>query len=126
MTLFKCPDCGEKFRHDMAAGWPEVCAICDAYVGLKGKPEIALPAFLSPKAKTADNLYREMQRGAEHRMDVAAAMTGQDRSAFADMRVSNMQTAVHHGAVAAPPPPGNDATGRMDQVRQAGQPAGHV
>lgn len=111
----KCPECEEKFLHDMTQGWPEICPICDAHVGMGDKPEIALPAFLSPTTKATDGLYRAMEEGAEHRVTMAAEQLGVPRSELADMRITNMRDNMKVGEIAAVPPPPSPVSMAMDQ-----------
>lgn len=92
----QCNHCTEVFVH-IGDGYPDSCPLCQAYVGLNGKPEVTLP-FLSSKANRApDDLYRSMEEGARHRMRMAAELTGQPVSDFASMQQTNMRDNLREG-----------------------------
>jgi hypothetical protein len=92
----ECNFCREQFVH-VGDGFPDNCPLCGAYVGLNGKPEVALP-FLSSKAnKAPDSMYRSMEEGAKHRAYMAAEMTGKPVCDFSGMLQTNMRDGLRAG-----------------------------
>jgi hypothetical protein len=92
----QCNFCSETFVH-VGDSYPGNCPLCHVYIGLDGKPEVALP-FLSSKAnKSPDDLHRAMEEGAKHRAHMAAEMTGQPVSDFSGMLHTNMRDGLREG-----------------------------
>lgn len=92
----QCTVCAEKFVWAHAEP-PDECPLCNAYIGADGKPTVAAPMISLAKNRTPDTMYRDMERGAQHRIEVAAELTGQDQSEFASMKMTNMKTGIREG-----------------------------
>lgn len=99
LTL-QCHHCGDKFtwRHEE---WPDECPLCHSYVGLDGKPEVAAPFLPTKGARSYDDVYRAMERGAEHRANVAQEM-GLSREEASAMKITNMRDNVRPGETSVP------------------------
>lgn len=52
--------------------------------------DVVMPAFLSPKTKANDKVYRDTERGSEVRMHAAAEAAGCDVSEMAGLKITNM------------------------------------
>ena len=96
----QCEFCHEVFVHT-GSSFPDECPLCHAYVGLDGKPEVTLPAISLKSNRAPDDLYRQMERGAEHRMQLAAEATGSPVSDFAHMKQTNMKDNLREGDTSA-------------------------
>lgn len=99
LTLL-CHHCGDKFtwRHE---GWPDECPLCHSYVGTDGKPEVAAPFLATKAARSHDDVYRAMERGAEHRAYLAQE-AGLSREEASALKITNMRDNVHAGETSAP------------------------
>jgi hypothetical protein len=96
-----CRFCGEKFSWT-AQEWPNECPLCNAYVGLDGKPEVAAPFIPTRTARNADSIYRAMETGAEHRANVAAELLGVPREDANALKITNMGDNARPGEASAP------------------------
>jgi hypothetical protein len=96
-----CRLCGEKFTW-YADEFPDECPLCHQYIGNDGKPEVAAPFIGLRHAKNGDGIYRAMERGAEHRIDVASNLLGVPRSELSDMKITNMGDNAREGEDTAP------------------------
>ena len=97
----KCRLCGETFRW-VGDEFPDECQVCFQYIGNDGKPEVAAPYIALGAAKNGDNVYKAMEKGAEHRINVAAENLGIDRSELSDMKMTNMQDNAREGESTEP------------------------
>lgn len=104
MAYFKtlqCILCGERFKwaHE---GFPDECPCCGQYIGLDGKPEVAAPHIALKIGKSADNVYRAMENGADHRAEVAADILNIPKAELTDSKITNMRDNVRAGENSAP------------------------
>jgi hypothetical protein len=97
----RCEFCNEAFVHQ-GATFPDECPLCHAYVGLNGKPEVSLPAISLKANRSPDLMYRAMEEGAQHRVNMAAEITGQPASDFASLKQTNMLDNLKPGDISAP------------------------
>ena len=117
---YKCPECRQLFKMP-GGGIPNQCPHCGYDTSVPERDEIQLPAFLSPRAKNEDTLYRQVEAASEARVHQAAAAAGCDPADMAGMKITNMQT----GKGAGPPPmPVNEVTQRMAAMEARGMPIG--
>ncbi len=98
----QCTICAERFIWT-EPDFPDECPVCHQYIGISGKPEVAAPFIGFKASKSADNVYRAMERGAEHRMNVASEKLGIPVSELSDMKISNMRDNARVGEDSAPP-----------------------
>ena len=117
----KCPECRKTFRYKPADGHPRFCPLCNADIAGEEKDDtiVSIPAFLSSKSKANDQLYREFERSSEARQEQAAALAGVDKADMADLKVTNMNSTLHEGAIAAVPIQ-NAVTAQMDYANSRG------
>lgn len=106
---FKCPDCGEVFRSSDKPDW-DFCPKCKT--SLKTSDEICMPFISSAKAKSPDQVYRQMEQGAEFRAQAAASILGVPTSDVSDLKITNLRD-THYGE-SANVPVVNDVTKMMD------------
>jgi hypothetical protein len=97
----QCNLCGERFIWE-PEGFPDECPLCKQYIGLDGKPEVAAPFIGLRKAKSGDDVYRAMERGSEHRINVASEMLGIPKSELSGMKITNMGDNAKPGEDSAP------------------------
>jgi hypothetical protein len=117
---FRCPSCRDVFPMPDGA-WPETCPACGYDTSIPDREEVQLPAFLSPRVASEDRLYRDVERGSEQRVHLAAEAAGCDASDMASLKITNLQT----GKGAEPiPVPQNPVTQRMAEMEARGMPTG--
>lgn len=77
---------------------PRFCPIC-GYDTEGEEPDqvLALPHIGKTIRSTVDTMYREMERGAEHRANVAMETHGMDASEAAGLRVTNLRDDAREG-----------------------------
>ena len=120
----RCPDCRGKFPWTVNKRYPRHCPLCDADLGEPVADDvISIPAFWSAKSKSVDNVYRDIERSSEVRMEKAAEMTGLPVSDFNDLKVTNLRPTKHQGDIAVAPVV-NDVTRQMDLIKANGGMAG--
>jgi len=101
----RCKYCEQKFI--WKAGLeecPQECPLCHADISVPPTGEINMPMMSFGKAKIGDRVFREMEAGAEHRINVASEMTGLPKSDFNDLKITNMKDNMRAGDVAAVEP----------------------
>lgn len=92
----QCVHCAETFIH-RGDDLPDECPLCHCYIGSDGKPTVAAPMISLGKHRAPDKLYRAMETGADHRMHMAAELTGQPVSEFSSMKMTNMKSDIREG-----------------------------
>ena len=116
----KCPECRKAFKWEVSKPDPRYCPLCDADLGEPpGDNVIALPAFLSPKTKAADSVYRQAEDASIVRAEKAAELAGCDVSEMSSLKITNMKDHKHQGELAAVPVV-NEVTKQMDAVNAKG------
>ena len=116
----RCPDCRKSFRYDPLAGHPRFCPLCKADMGEdKDDDVISIPAFLSAKTRSKDQVYRDIETSSQSRAEKAAEMAGVPVSEMSDMKITNLRSTKHEGEVAIAPVV-NDVTRQMDMINARG------
>ena len=97
----RCPECRATFL--MPGGhWPSMCPECGYDTSIPDdRDEVEIPAFLSGRVRSADETYRQIERGSEERVHLAAQAAGCDPSEMAGLRVTNLHDNPRPGDVAA-------------------------
>lgn len=116
----KCPDCRKSFKWEPSKPEPRFCPLCDVDLGEPPDDNvISLPAFLSPKTKAADSVYRQAEDTSVVRAERAAQLAGCDVSEMSSLKITNMKDHKHAGEMAAVPVV-NDVTKQMDAINARG------
>ena len=119
----QCPSCAKKFFS--ATLHPECCPLC-GYVGAQHDDNvISMPALRSAVSKSADQVYRDMERSSEQRVQAAADMAGVSASEMAGLKITNLRDNAHEGENSAVPV-SNDVTRHMDAMAARGGQVGFV
>lgn len=118
-----CPGCGGKFPWNPILGLPKLCPLpgCD-YRMASDRPDddIVMPSIA--KARQAiDGVYRAMEEGSIHRMQVAKEMGVEGAET---LKITNMRDNVRPGEISAMPLPANPVSERMAQMERQGLPVG--
>jgi hypothetical protein len=95
----KCSECKGKFRWDGA--WPNCCPLCGVDMSLPDDNVISMPALRSAVTSANDKLYRDMEKGSEHRMHLAAEAAGVPASEMSHLKITNMRDNTRPGEIAA-------------------------
>jgi len=97
----KCNLCNQKFRWEPLKGYPSHCECCGEYIGTdRPDDEIVMPSFLSAKTKANDKLYRDMEKGSEQRMHLAAEAVGASASEMASLKITDLKDNMREGDIA--------------------------
>ena len=116
----KCPECRKAFKWEPSKPEPRYCPLCNADLGEPADDNvISIPAFLSPKTRAADAVYRQAEDASVVRAEKAAELAGCDVSEMSALKITNMRDAKHAGDIAAVPVV-NDVTRQMDAVNARG------
>jgi hypothetical protein len=103
--VLRCPKCRDTFPYSASDGMPDICPLCKEFVGSGDNTVISMPMIRSAKTKSADKLYRDMERGSEVRASKAAEMLGIDASDMSALKMTNMSDSAREGESSAPPLP---------------------
>ena len=117
----KCSECKGKFRWD--GEWPDHCPLCGVNMALPDDNVISMPALRSAVTSANDKLYRDMEKGSEHRAYMAAEVAGVPVSEMSHLKITNMRDDTRPGEIAAMPVQ-NDVTRHMESMQQRGMPTG--
>lgn len=113
----KCRDCGYKIPMPQG-NWPDSCPNCQGSTALPEGDEVCCPAFLSPKTKATDGVYRQMETASEQRAYAAAEMAGVHVSEMADLKITNLND--RRDAPVAAMPVNNAVTQHMAAMNAKG------
>jgi hypothetical protein len=100
---------------------PDSCPLCGYDTSVPDRDEIQIPAFLSPRVKNEDALYRRVEAGSEERVHLAAEAAGCDASDMASLKITNLQTGKGAEPLSLPV---NEVTQRMAEMEARGLPTG--
>jgi len=100
--VIRCPGCRKKFKWKSGTDLPAECPLCGYETGTdRPDDEIVLPAILNRRTKVADQVYRDMERGSEHRMHLAAQVGGGSPSDYAGLKITDMKDNLRPGDISA-------------------------
>lgn len=111
-----CPDCRKKFPWERDTAFPRFCPLCSSDIGTDcADDEIVMPFIRSSQrtaqAQSADDVYRQMEKGSEQRAEMAASQLGVPVSEMSDLKVTDLRSASRPGEIAAVPV--NNAVSQM-------------
>lgn len=103
-----CPDCRKKFPWEKNTAFPRFCPLCSSDIGHDtADDDIVMPFIRSSQrtaqAQSADDVYRQMEKGSEVRAQMAAEHLGVSASEMSDLKVTNLKDASRPGEIAAVP-----------------------
>ncbi len=103
-----CPDCRKKFPWERDTAFPRFCPLCSSDIGTDcADDEIVMPFIRSSvrtaQAQSADDVYRQMERGSEQRTEMAASHLGVPTSEMSDLKLTDLKDASRPGEIAAVP-----------------------
>lgn len=95
MAIVKCSACGTKFKWSFAkeGKWPDYCENpeCDTFIGnTRSDTDIVMPSLRGANTKHNDDFYRQMEKGSEHRVHLAAEASGLPASELSDLKITNL------------------------------------
>lgn len=118
--LLRCTLCREKFKWDVSGGYPDKCPCCGEKIGHdRADSDIVMPSLRSMKTTATDNVYREVERTSEVRMEQAAEMAGCSPSDMSSLKITNLRDNNRQGDVAAIPV-NNEVTRQMEAINARG------
>lgn len=122
-VVLRCPACREKFKYDVAKGWPDFCPLCNTDINnYRADDEIVCPAFLSPKSKANDAVARQIMDGSETRAQLAAGMAGVPVEDMSNLKITNLSD--RRDSEISAIPVNNVVTQHMDSMQRQGMPVG--
>ena len=122
-VILRCPVCRDKFKYDVADGWPDFCSLCGADINnRRDDDDVVVPAFLSQKSKNNDKVARDIMDGSETRAEMAAQMAGTSVDEMSSLKITNLndRNDAEHSAIEVR----NEVTQRMDAMQARGMPVG--
>ena len=100
--VIKCNSCSHRIPWKPTEKAPKECPQCWASFGEeRADNDIVMPFIRSTKTNNNDKLYRDMERGAETRMHIAAEQTGAPVSEMSAMKMTDMKDNQREGDIAA-------------------------
>lgn len=122
----RCPDCRKAFKWNPAKDYPDHCILCGADMATDKSEDdtvIVMPAFLSAKTKSVDQVGRDLMDSSIVRAEKAAEMAGVPVSEMSDMKITDLKSTQHEGSVAHVPVQ-NAVTQAMDAINARGGQVG--
>lgn len=118
--LLRCTLCREKFKWNVSAGYPDKCPCCGEKIGHdRADDDICMPSIRSLVTTATDNVYREVERTSEVRMEQAAEQAGCSVSDMSGLKITNLRDGNKQGDVAAMPV-NNEVTRQMEAINARG------
>lgn len=122
-VILRCPLCREKFKYDVADGFPDDCQVCGKRIAHdREDDDVVIPYFLSDKTKKTDGVARQVMDGSEQRAEMAAAMAGVPVSEMSGLKVTDLND--RRDAEQSIRPVSNAITQHMDSMKARGMPVG--
>jgi len=97
----KCRLCDGKFGWEPQSGFPRFCPLCGQSMGEERDGGIGVPAILSAKTRATDKVYRDIERGSEKRVELAAQTVGAEASDMAALKITDLRDNMREGDIAA-------------------------
>ena len=113
--VLRCPKCRDTFPYLPKDGMPDICPLCREFVGSGDSTVISMPMIRSAKTRSADQLYRSMEKGSEVRAEKAAEMLGIAPSDMSALKMTDMKDSAREGENSAPPLPAAADLGKFFQ-----------
>ncbi|MDE2099017.1 MAG: hypothetical protein KGL39_17315 [Patescibacteria group bacterium] len=89
----------------------------------KSNDVISIPAFLSARSRSIDQVYRDTERSSQVRAEKAAEMAGVPVSDMSDLKITDLRTNTYEGDMAIKPVV-NAVTQQMDMINARGGAVG--
>lgn len=122
-VILRCPVCRDKFKYDVADGWPDFCVLCKSDINNRVPDNVVtVPAFLSQKSKNNDKVARDIMDGSETRAGLAAAMAGVPVSEMSSLKITDLND--RNDTQFSAKDEVNDITRHMDAMKARGMPVG--
>jgi hypothetical protein len=122
-VILRCPLCREKFKYDVADGFPDDCQVCKQRIAHdRDDDDVVVPYFLSDKTKKTDGVARQVMDGSVQRAEMAAAMAGVPVSDMDGLKITNLND--RNDTETAAIKVNNPVTQHMDQMKARGMPVG--
>src|SRR5713226_3300340 len=122
-VVLRCPACREKFKYNVAKGFPDNCLLCGEDINnRRDDDDILCPAFLSQKSKNNDKVARDIMDGSEQRAGMAAAMAGVPVSEMNSLKITDLND--RNDTQFATKDVVNPVTQHMDAMQRQGMPVG--
>lgn len=122
-VVLRCPACREKFKYDVAKGWPDNCPLCKEDINnYRADDDIVCPAFLSSKSKAIDAVARQIMDGSETRAQLAAGMAGVSVEDMNNLKITDLSDRKDSEVAAIPV--NNVVTQHMASMQRQGMPVG--
>lgn len=122
-VILRCPLCREKFKYDVAEGFPDDCQVCGKRIAHdRDDDDVVIPYFLSEKTKKTDGVARQVMDGSETRAELAAQMAGVPVSEMSGLKITDLND--RNDTQVSAKPVVNDVTRHMDQMRSKGMNVG--
>jgi hypothetical protein len=100
--VIKCNACSHRIPWKPTDKAPMECPKCWASFGEeRDDSDVVMPFIRSPKTTQNDKLYRDMEKGSETRMQIAAEQTGAPIAEMSAMKMTDMKDNLREGDISA-------------------------
>lgn len=99
----RCTDCRGAFPWEASLPWPKSCPLCgwDMSIPDRGDNGVVMPFIRSAKMAATDKTYRDIEAGAETRVERAAEITGSTKEDMASLKITNLHDNMRLGDIAS-------------------------
>ena len=90
---YECPDCAGTFRflhHPVDEPPPNFCPLCGSNMNVEPVFVPSAPHIAKTIGKTADNVYRQMEKASVDNMAAAAELAGGDAADYGALKIDDM------------------------------------
>jgi len=101
---YECPDCAGTFRflhHPVDEPPPNFCPLCGSNMNVEPVFVPSAPHIAKTIGKTADNVYRQMEKASVDNMAAAAELAGGDAADYGALKIDDMADYLRPGDTAA-------------------------
>lgn len=111
----RCPFCRGAFPWEASKDWPKHCPLCDEEIGIPDRGDvIQMPSLRSARMKMNDQVFRDMEKGSEQRVQMASELTGASTAEMSSLKITNLKDNQRAGDIAA-----IESDAAMERIKQA-------
>jgi hypothetical protein len=99
----RCTYCRGAFPWDSALPWPKACPLCREDIGIpdRGDNGVVMPFIRSARMAATDKTYRDIEAGAEQRVERASELTGASKEDMSSLKITNINDGMKQGDIAS-------------------------
>jgi hypothetical protein len=99
----RCTHCRGAFPWEASLAWPKACPLCAEDIGIpdRGDNGVVMPFIRSARMAATDKTFRDIEAGAETRVERAAELTGATKDEMSSLKITNIHDNMKQGDIAS-------------------------